>query len=88
MTQFLCANCQAVEKFMTENQEALHAHSVDGIFSNSKQSVIRLPEKFFAQSAKLAASRAMCSHMSVVLSGSDQLEITSFEHFIDQSFLK
>ncbi|UMM30524.1 hypothetical protein L5515_012371 [Caenorhabditis briggsae] len=62
MTQFLCTNCQAVEKFMTENQEALHAHSVDGIFSNSEQSVIRLPEKFFAQSAKLVASRAMCSH--------------------------
>ncbi|CAO4375234.1 unnamed protein product [Caenorhabditis nigoni] len=29
-----CANCQAAEKFMAENQEALHAHAVDGIFSN------------------------------------------------------
>ncbi|ULT97366.1 hypothetical protein L3Y34_005289 [Caenorhabditis briggsae] len=73
--QIGCANCQVVEKFMAENQEALHAHAVDGIYSNvcqklptalgtmCEQSVIRLSEKFFAQSAKLAASGAMCSQL-------------------------
>lgn len=70
-----CENCKAVEHFFAQNQEALHSHAVDGLYSNVCQklptalgtmceaSIIRLSRKFFARTADLAASGAMCSQM-------------------------
>ncbi|KAF1758864.1 hypothetical protein GCK72_015324 [Caenorhabditis remanei] len=70
-----CEHCQAVEQFIAQNHEALHAHAVEGIYSNVCQklptalgtmcesSAIRLSRKFFARTAELAASGAVCSQM-------------------------